>query len=75
MALTDDQMILTKPFAEWPSHLRRAYLEGWHRAKLGVGQTVRDAMALAGPSNAAAILAGAAWQIGHDEARAQGGAS
>lgn len=60
--------VLAKPFAEWPSELRMAFLEGWTVTKLGVGKGER-AVIESGGKGVGGILAGAAWNLGATEAR------
>lgn len=70
----DPHTVMDRPFAEWPSPLRAAYLDGWQREKLGTGPTIEEVMRRE-PGNRAAVMLGAAFEIGKIEALAQGRAS
>lgn len=59
--------ILARPFAEWPSKMRRAYLEGWARKKIGVGKSAKEC-AYQQAGSTSQILVMAAWEMGNYEA-------
>lgn len=70
MSVHNPADVFEKPFPEWSSSLRRAFLEGWQQAKLATGKTCQAVIREAGPG-ILGVLAGAAWTLGFEEAKAQ----
>ena len=66
VAVNSPEQVFKKPFAEWPSHLRAAFLEGWAVESVGFGRSMREVMA--GKPDVEGVLLGAAWGLGKLEA-------